>query len=259
MDESEKFEREVQQNISNIALDEDIKALSRIWVREVSPYKYPYNFKWFGRPAIQLPTDAWALQEIVWEVQPDLIIECGIAHGGSLIYSASLLAMLDYCDAVRNKTILDPNKSARKVLGIDIDIRDHNKSKIENHPLSKNIEMIEGSSVDATIIEKVRIFSKKYKKIMLLLDSNHTMEHVSNELNAYANLVTKNSYCIVYDTLLEMMPKSLMGSKEWGLGNGPLSAVKNFLENNDNFEANTDIDNKLLITVAPNGFLKRIK
>ena len=254
----EAFRIEVEKNIDGLVADTDLQALSRIWVREVAPHNWAYNFSWLGRPAIQFPNDAWALQELVWKVRPDLIIETGIAHGGSLIYSASQLALLDLCDASERGEMLDPSKPARKVLGIDIDIRSHNREAIEAHPLSPRIDMIEGSSIAADTIAKVRDIASGYKRILVCLDSNHTHDHVLAELEAYAPLVTPESYCIVFDTLVEDMPEHLLADRPWGPGNSPKSAVHAYLEGNSNFEIDSRIDKKLLITVAPDGFLKRI-
>ena len=254
----EEFRADVEENIDGLVADTDLQALSRVWIREATPYKWSYNFSWFGRPAIQLPNDAWALQELVWKVRPDLIIETGIAHGGSLIYSASLLALLDMCDATERGEMLDPRKPARKVLGIDIDIRPHNREAIEAHPLFPRIDMIEGSSIAADTIAKVRDIASGYKRIMVCLDSNHTHDHVLAELEAYAPLVTAESYCIVFDTLVEDMPEHLSTDRPWGPGNSPKSAVHAFLKTNAHFEIDSRIDKKLLITVAPDGFLKRI-
>lgn len=254
----EAFRAEVEQNIDGLVADIDLQALSRTWVREVAPHNWAYNFSWFGRPAIQFPNDAWALQELVWKVRPDLIIETGIAHGGSLIYSASLLAMLDLCDASEQGEMLDPRAPKRKVLGIDIDIRKHNREAIEAHPLFPRIEMIEGSSIDRETIDKVHDVASGYERILVCLDSNHTHDHVLAELEAYAPLVTQGSYCVVFDTLVEDMPEHLSGDRPWGPGNSPKSAVHAYLKNNPDFEIDSRIDKKLLITVAPDGFLKRI-
>src|SRR5437868_127406 len=130
MNPHEQFRQEVVENIEALGADTDLQALSRIWVREISRHKWAYNFSWFGRPAIQFPNDTWAMQELIWDIKPDLIIETGIAHGGSLIFSASMLAMLDYCEAVEQGKSLDPQASKRRVLGIDIDIRQHNHDAI---------------------------------------------------------------------------------------------------------------------------------
>jgi len=208
-----------------------------------------YNYSWLGRPIIQTPSDILAFQEIVWEVKPDMIIETGIAHGGSLMLSASMLALLEVCEEIEEG----------KVLGIDIDIRKHNRKKIENHPLSKKITMIEGSSIDPEIIQQVHDFAKQGKRILVCLDSNHTHEHVFNELNAYASLVSIGSYCIVFDTLVEDMPSEFSNDRPWDKGNNPKTAVWEFMKKNDSFVIDKNIEHKTLVTVAPDGYLKRIK
>jgi cephalosporin hydroxylase len=258
MNEIEKFKLEVQNNISGLANDKDIQALSRIWIREIARHKWAYNFTWMGRPAIQFPNDAWALQEIIWEVRPDLIIETGIAHGGSLVFSASMLALLDVCDSIEAKRKLDPNNSQRRVLGIDVDIRSHNREAINAHPMSSRIQMIQGSSIDVNTVEKVYKIASHYSKILVCLDSNHTHEHVLAELNAYAPLVSKGSYCIVFDTIIEDMPIEISSNRPWAPGNNPKTAVREFLKSNPEFEINKSIDHKILISVAPDGFLKRV-
>ena len=196
--------------------------------------------------------------ELIWDVRPDLIIEAGIAHGGSLILSASLIALLDMVDAIENNEVLNLNESKRKVLGIDIDIRSHNREAIESHPMSSRIQMIEGSSIDEEIIEQVKSVASKYKKILVCLDSNHTHDHVLAELEAYAPLVTKESYCVVFDTLIEDMPADLFPNNSWGPSNNPKTAVWEYLKTHPEFEIDESIHHKLLITVAPDGFLKRI-
>ena len=259
MNPHDAFRAEVENNIDGLVADTDLQALSRVWVREATPYKWAYNFSWLGRPAIQFPNDTWALQELVWQIRPDLIIETGIAHGGSLIYSASLLALLDLCDATEQGELLDPRKPKRKVLGIDIDIRAHNREAIEAHPLFARIDMLEGSSIAEDTITKVRKIASGYKRVLVCLDSNHTHDHVLAELEAYAPLVTAGSYCIVFDTLIEDTPEQLSAAdRPWGPGNSPKSAVHAFLKSNSDFEIDSRIDKKLLITVAPDGFLKRI-
>lgn len=231
--------------------------------------KYSYNFYWMGRPIIQYPQDMTALQEIIWKTRPDLIIETGIAHGGSLILSASMLALLDYCDAVESGTTLDPKSTRRKVLGIDIDIRAHNRSAIEAHPMAHRIDMIEGSSIVPDVIEYVRSIAAKHEKIMVILDSNHTHEHVLAELEAYAPLTSEGCYCVVFDTIVEDLPDSMFSDRPWGKGNNPKTAVWEYLRrlekegrksingSNLHFEIEKSIESKLLITVAPDGYLKR--
>jgi cephalosporin hydroxylase len=211
-----------------------------------------------GRPAIQYPQDLIAMQELVFEVRPDLIIETGIAHGGSLIHSASLLALLDMSDAITSGEAMDPRMSRRRVVGIDIDIRDHNRMAIEAHPMASRIEMIESSSTAPDVVERVRNLAAGYETVMVLLDSNHTHEHVHAELVAYAQLTTAGSYCIVYDTVIEDMPDEAFPDRPWGVGNNPKTAVHAFLGGHPEFVIDTAITDKLQITVAPDGYLRRI-
>jgi cephalosporin hydroxylase len=233
--------------------------LSRIWIKNSHVHKYSYHFRFAGRPIIQLPQDIIAFQELIWEVKPDLIIETGIAHGGSLILSASMLSMLDYCDAVEQCEVLDPKKPRRRVLGLDIDIRSHNRSEIESHPMSNRIDMIEGSSIDPEIIAQVREIASKYERVLVCLDSNHTHEHVLAELEAYAPLVSTGSYCVVFDTVIEDLPAEMFTDRPWGPGNNPKTAVVEYLKSNPGFEIDKQIDYKLLISVAPDGYLRKIK
>lgn len=257
MNEIERFRAEVTENIAGLKRDADVQALSRIWLREITRHKYAYNFHWLGRPAIQFPQDMAGLQELVWQVRPDLIIETGIAHGGSLMLSASLLALLDYCEAAEAGAVLDPNLPKRKVLGIDIDIRTHNREAIEAHPMKSRIEMIEGSSIDDDVVRRVRERAAG-KRVLVLLDSNHTHDHVLAELEAYATLVEPGSYCVVYDTLIEDMPDDLIHDRPWNVGNNPKTAVREFLARHRDFVVDEDMEAKLLITVAPGGYLKRV-
>jgi len=221
--------------------------------------KYCYNFEWLSRPIIQFPQDMVAMQELIWKVKPDLIIETGIAHGGSLIMSASLLAMIDYCEAVEAGVSLDPQATKRRVLGLDIDIREHNRTAVEAHPMSHRIDMIEGSSIAPEIINQVKEIAAGYKRVLVVLDSNHTHEHVLAELDAYADLVSKDSYCVVFDTIIEDLPGDAFPDRSWGKGDNPKTAVWEFLKDHSEFEVDKDIENKILITVAPDGYLKRVK
>lgn len=258
MDLIKKFDDEVRENITGLAEDLDLQALSRIWIREISPHKWAYNFAWMGRPAIQFPNDAWAMQEIIWKVRPDLIIETGIAHGGSLVLSASLLALLDMSDAIESGQSIDPKVSKRKVLGIDIDIRAHNRAAIESHPMASRIQMIQGSSIAPEVIGQVKEIARNYKKVLICLDSNHTHDHVLAELDAYAPLTSVGSYCVVFDTIVEDMPASMFPDRPWGPGNNPKTAVWEYLKTHSEFELDTSIPHKLQITVAPDGFLRRL-
>jgi cephalosporin hydroxylase len=232
--------------------------------------QYSYNFRWLGRPIIQYPQDMVAMQELVWQVKPDLIIETGIAHGGSLILSASMLAMIDYCEAAEACKTLDPKASRRRVLGLDIDIRPHNRAAIEAHPLAHKIDIIQGSSIAPDIIAQVHEQAKSYERILVCLDSNHTHEHVLAELEAYAPLVSRDSYCVVFDTIIEDMPDDMFPDRPWGRGNNPKTAAREYLlrlkeEGRTaadgaplHFEIDKTIENKLLITVSPDGYLRRV-
>lgn len=245
MNQSEEFLNQKKANIKKLSESDELKDLAIKFMVETAPAKYTYNFTWLGRPIIQYPQDMIALQEIIWEVKPDLIIETGIAHGGSLIFSASMLQLIG---------------EDGHVLGIDIDIREHNRAEIERHPLSKRISMIQGSSIDQDTIKKVFEFANGKKKIIVILDSNHTHEHVLAELKAYSSLVTKDSYLIVFDTAVEDLPEDFDWSgRPWGKGNNPKTAVWEFLRQHDEFIIDSAIQNKLLITVAPDGYLKRVK
>jgi cephalosporin hydroxylase len=255
--EIEKFKYEVVERLGNNLKDAALLESAHKFMLASTMPKYSYNFEWLGRPIIQYPQDMAAMQEIIWEVKPDLIIETGIAHGGSLIFSASMLALLDLCEAIEEKAVLEPSVSKRKVLGLDIDIRPHNRVAIEAHPLSSRIQMIQGSSIAPEIIRQVHEIAKKHSKILVCLDSNHTHEHVLEELQAYAPLVTNGSYCVVFDTIVEDLPKEMFPDRPWGPGNNPKTAVFEFLKTRPEFEIDKDIDRKLLISVAPDGFLKK--
>lgn len=236
-----------------------MKACAQAFIKASAIPKYSYNFSWLGRPIIQYPQDMIAMQEIVWDVKPDLIIETGIAHGGSLIMSASMLAILDYCEAVEAGQTLDPRATRRRVLGIDIDIRAHNRAAIEAHPMSHRIDMIQGSSVAADIVAQVHEIAKGYLRVLVCLDSNHTHKHVMAELEAYAPLTTVGSYCVVFDTIIEDMPGDMFLDRPWGKGNNPKTAVWEYLKSHPEFEIDKNIQYKLLITVAPDGYLKRVR
>lgn len=259
MDPAEQFKLEVSNNIAALGADPKLKETTLSWTKQSNIHKYTYNYSWFSRPIIQYPQDIMALQELIWKVRPDLIIETGIAQGGSLILNASLLAMLDYCEAVESGQVLDPKASKRRVLGLDIEIRDHNRAAIEAHPLAHKIEMIQGSSIALEVIAKVHQRAQEYERIMVCLDSNHTHAHVLAELEAYAPLVSVGSYCCVFDTLIEDMPAGMFPNRPWDKGNNPKTAVWEYLKTHPEFEIDKKIENKLLITVAPDGYLKKVR
>lgn len=219
---------------------------------------YSYNFSWMDRPIIQYPQDIVAMQEIIWTTRPDLIIETGIAHGGSLIFSASMLALLDMTEAIHTGTTMDPTRSKRLVLGVDIDIRAHNRTAIEEHPMGSRIRMLQGSSIAPETVAEVKAIAEGFERILVCLDSMHTHTHVLSELEAYAPLVSSGSYCIVFDTIIEDMPADAFPDRPWGKGNNPKTAVREFLQSHAEFAVDKTVPNKLLITVAPDGFLKRI-
>ncbi len=230
--------------ITEMANDQLLAKQAKLVFDNSCRYNYSYNFTWLGRPIIQYPQDIIAMQEIIWQIKPDLIIETGIAHGGSLILSASILELIG---------------NDGHVLGIDIDIRQHNRIEIEKHPMTKRITMIEGSSIDPVIVKKANTFAENKKRILVILDSNHTHEHVLEELRLYSSMVAKGSYLIVMDTVVDDMSEDFFQNRPWGKGNNPKTAVREFLKTNDRFIVDKQMENKLLITVAPEGYLKCIK
>jgi cephalosporin hydroxylase len=236
------FYQDRTQSNKKLGASEKLKELSIKFIEESAKLMYSYNFDWFGRPIIQYPQDIVAMQELIWDIKPDLIIETGIARGGSLTLYASILEAIGHGE----------------VLGIDIDIREHNREKIEKHPLAKRITMLEGSSVSEEIIKQVESQAKGKDKILVILDSNHTHEHVLKELELYHKFVTKGSYLVVFDTIIEYMSSDFFQNRPWGVGNNPMTAVDEFLKTSKDFEIDESIDNKLLISVAPRGYLKRI-
>ena len=250
MNMHEKFRMERIEGIAEQGKDEEARRLSQAWISHPGLHQYSYNFSWLGRPIIQYPQDIVAMQELIFTVQPDLIIETGIAHGGSLILYASLLELNAMCGGQQNFS----------VLGIDIDIRAHNREAIEAHPIFQrgHITMLEGSSIDADMVAKVHKFAAPYKRIMVLLDSNHTHEHVFSELTAYATLVSVDSYCVVFDTVIENMAADAYPDRPWGKGNNPMTAAGAYLASHPEYVCDEMMDSKLLISVAPKGFLKRI-
>lgn len=254
-----QYRLDVLERTSSYRKNDKLQQALNTFHNELVRAKYAHNFFWFGVPILQEPQDLQAIQEICWEVKPDIVIETGIAYGGSLIMSASMLALLDYCEAIEHGETLDPGASKRQVLGIDIEIRPHNREAIEAHPLAHLIKMIEGSSVAPDVVEQVKAVAKGYKKVLVFLDSNHTHEHVLAELEAYAPLTSVGSYCVVWDTGIEDLPVGFCTDRPWGKGNNPKTAVWEFLKTNDCFEIDKEIECKLLITASPDGFLKCVK
>lgn len=252
------FEAEAADRVTHIGADAEMQELTAGFLRRSIELQYSYNYFWMGRPIIQYPQDIVAMQEIVWKTRPDLIIETGIAHGGSLILSASLLALLDMADAIESRTAMDVLQPRRKVLGIDIDIRAHNRAAIEAHPMSNRITMLQGSSIAEDIVGQVRAFAAPFQRVLVCLDSNHTHDHVLAELEAYSPLVTAGSYCVVFDTIVEDLPRDMYPDRPWDKGANPKTAVWEFLKTHPEFEIDRAMQDKLQITVAPDGFLKRL-
>lgn len=248
MNPAEQFKQECRNEIKAQGDNQQLQRLTRSWMDTANSGKYSYHFEWMGRPIIQYPQDILAMQQIIWEVKPDLIIETGIAHGGSLIFSASMLELIASCTGVEGE-----------VLGVDIDIRPHNRKAIEEHPMYKRISMIQGSSIAPDIIAKVKETAKGKERILVCLDSNHTYEHVLAELEAYAPLTTVGSYCVVMDTVIEDMPDEMFPDRPWGKDNNPKTSVREYLKSNSDFEIDLAIQNKIMITVAPEGYLKRVR
>ena len=244
MNPIEEFKQERSLDIRRMSQDEELKKKSLDWMIHADKYKYTYNFSWLGRPIIKFPSDIILMQEIIWDIKPDLIIETGIAHGGSIIFSASMLELIG---------------GDGHVVAVDIDIRKHNRDEIEQHPLYKRITMFEGSSISDDIIHKIEKIAKNKETIMVFLDSLHTHEHVLKELEMYAKFVTVGSYIVLPDTFIEFFPRGYFSNRPWDVGNNPMTALREFLSRNDNFIVDQNISNKLMITEAFDGFLKRIK
>lgn len=242
------FDQDVQQRIAANGINEELKASAHAFMSASLAPKYSYNFSWLGRPVIQYPQDIVAMQEIIWRVQPELIVEAGIAHGGSLIFSAAMLELNAACGGPRDA----------EVLAVDIDIRANNREAIEAHPMSKRIEMMQGSSIASEIIEQVKTKAMGKRRVLVCLDSNHTHDHVLAELEAYAPLTSVGSYCVVFDTVIQDMPDEMFPDRPWGPGNNPKTAVREYLKTHPEFEIDKRIDHKLLISVAPDGYLKRV-
>jgi cephalosporin hydroxylase len=240
----EIFEKERRENIKRLGDDRELKNLALEFMRQTGPYNYTYNFSWMGLPVIQFPQDIQAMHEIIWNIKPDLIVETGIARGGSLVFYASMLELLG---------------GDRRVLGIDIEIRPHNRAAIEQHPMSKRISMIEGSSTDEKIAEQVYRTAQGRERVLVALNSNHTHEHVRRELELYSPLVKSGSYLVVFDTTIEDQPEGHHKGRPWDKHNNPKTAVWEFLAQSDRFVIDKEIEDKLLITVSRDGFLKCVR
>jgi cephalosporin hydroxylase len=241
--DADRFEREKAESIRRMPLDTELQQQSRSWFISSCRHRYSYNFKWLGLPIIQYPQDILAMQEIIWDVKPDLIVETGIARGGSLVFYASMLELI----------------GDGRVLGIDIDIRSHNRKAIESHPMSRRISMMEGSSIDPDLLREVKQQVESAERVLVVLDSNHTHDHVLEELRLYSPFVRQGGYLVVFDTVIGDIPEVIAPDRPWNRDSNPATAVARFLETNDRFMIDNRISDKLLLTVAPRGFLKCVK
>jgi cephalosporin hydroxylase len=230
--------------IHEMVSDQALLAYSQDWLLRSAKFEYSYHFRWLGLPIIQYPQDMIAMQELIWETSPSLIVETGIARGGSLIFYASLLALAG---------------SDGRVIGIDIDIRPPNRSAIERHPMFNRIDLIEGSSIAPEVVKEVYRRSRDRRNVMVVLDSLHTHDHVLGELELYSPLVSPGGYIVVFDTIIETMPSGSFPNRPWDRGDNPATAVKSFLAKTDRFEVDRNIDDKLLISTAPGGYLRCVK
>ena len=244
VDPIDEHKLRVEANVASLRADSELRTRSLRWMIAAGNHGYSYNFRWLGRPVIQYPQDLMALQEILWELEPQLVIETGVAHGGSLIFHASILELIG---------------GEGRVVGIDVDIRKHNRVEIEAHRMFKRITLIEGSSTDETVVAQVAELARGKAPVVVILDSNHTHEHVLRELELYSSLVTKGSYLVVFDTSIEDAPSEYVTDRPWGVGNNPKTAVREFLGRSDRFVVDEDLESKLLITVAPGGYLRCVK
>ena len=232
------------EDIENMARDSQLKDLSLQWMIKADRYKYTYNFTWMGRPIIKYPNDMIVQQELMWTLKPDLIIETGVAHGGSIIFSASMMKMMGIKGSV---------------IGIDIDIREHNLKEIEDHPMYDIIHLYEGDSTDSKIVQQVQQHVDKAKTVLVILDSLHSHQHVLKELNLYSKFVTKSSYIILPDTFIEFFPKGYYSKdRPWDVGNNPYTAMHEFLKNNSSFMIDKKLSSKAVISETIDGYLKRV-
>jgi cephalosporin hydroxylase len=242
---SSDFEQRNERAIAAMAEDDAFRDLSREWFTRACEHEYSYHFTWLGRPVIQFPEDLVVLQEIVWRVAPDVIVETGVAHGGSLIFSSSLLELM--------------GGERRRVIGIELELRPHNRAALEAHPLFRRIELVDGSSTDPEIFALVRDQIEPDERVLVILDSNHTHDHVLRELELYSTLVAAGSYVVVFDTVIESMPADSWPNRPWGPGNNPHTAVSEFLARDDRFERDEDVERKLTLSVAPGGYLRCLR
>lgn len=245
LDPVNQFIVEREADIQSMGADEELRQKSLDWMLHADKYKYTYNFSWMGRPIIKFPADIVIQQELMWRLKPDLVIETGIAHGGSIVFTASMMEMMGI---------------QGEVVGVDIDIRPHNRELIESHPMMKRITMYEGSSTDPVLVEKIQKHTVGKKCVIVILDSLHSHKHVYDELKAYAEMVTVGSYCILPDTFIEFFPKGYYShNRPWDVGDNPYTAMKQYLSETDLFETDNSLSQKAMITETIEGYLRRVK
>ena len=230
-------------------MSDELRKVAKDFMLQSVGARYSFNFSWMGRPIIQYPQDLVAVQEIIWDVKPDLIIETGVAHGGSAVFFASLLELNAHCGGPKDA----------EVWCVEIDLRAHNREALVAHPMYPRLKIFDGSSVDEKIASVIAEKAATCQRVMIVLDSNHTHEHVLGELNLYAPLVSVGSYCVVFDTVIEDLDGVEFVDRPWGKGDNPKTAVAEFLRTNSDFIVDYAIDEKLLISAAPGGYLKRVK
>jgi cephalosporin hydroxylase len=241
MDDRETFRQEADASALRLGKDAELQRLARDVIVQSDRHHWSYQWTWLGVPIIQMPPDIVATQEIIWKTKPQLIIETGVARGGSLILYASILELL----------------GEGKVIGVDVEIRAHNRASIESHPLSKRIELIESDALSPTLHEALKEKTKNVERVMVILDSNHTHEHVKRELELFADFVTPGQYLIVADTVVEYIPEQEHRPRPWGIGNNPATALKEFMSSDSRFELDAVTNSKLLLTSSPGGYLVR--
>ena len=230
-------------------MSDELRKVAKDFMLQSVGARYSFNFSWMGRPIIQYPQDLVAVQEIIWDIKPDLIIETGVAHGGSAVFFASLLELNAQCGGPKDA----------EVWCVEIDLRTHNREALVAHPTYPRLRIFDGSSVDEKIASVIAEKAATCHRVMVILDSNHTHVHVLGELNIYAPLVSVGSYCVVFDTVIEDLDGVEFVDRPWGKGDNPKTAVAEFMKTNSDFNVDYAIDEKLLISAAPGGYLKRVK
>ena len=240
-DDREQFGLEKREDASRMGADEGLRRSALDLYAAADRYNFSYQWTWLGLPIIQIPNDLMICQEIVWATRPQLLIETGVARGGSLIFWASMMQLVG--DGV--------------VVGVDVDIRPHNRAAIEDHPLSHRVRLIEGSSTDPEVVAMVAEAAGVAERVAVALDSNHTHDHVLAELELYGPMVTPGQYLIVSDTVIEHIPAQTHRPRPWGPGNGPATAVEAFLAGHPEFRLDDQIDDRILMSSNPGGYLVR--